>query len=410
MNALIHDSQILFKPVPRRTESLLDGRPRLSQDSTRKIRIFSISSKRVHTNPAKIQSNELTSTKISEATLNPRKDFFAGIKTIIGSRPFTAVKLNKQRHHQVKSNEKHNTQKNVPEEQKQNIFGPTIQKIFTPINCKGLMVTTKIESLREKHNGLITDYVIGKDIGKGAYAVVKYAIHKSTNRKVAIKIYDKSKFMDQNKLKNVQREIQILHKLNHPNILKLYESIETETYIYLILELIKGFSLSDYVKRRPDRRLEESEACRIFYQLVHALGYCHSNNITHRDIKFENILIDHTHNVKLIDFGFSTNFSSDQKTRIFCGTPSYMAPEIISRVDYYGSPVDIWAIGVVLYGMICGYFPFKSHSDKDCYKKIQSGVVYIPNFVSECPKNIIEKTLLMDPNKRLTAKQILLDP
>ena len=343
MNALIHDTQILFKPSNRRTESFLDGRPRISQGSARAVRIFSYNSKRIRSNQLTIHNNELNSTKDSATAIHATKNTFSGTQTTRNSRPFTANNSSKQRLNTAKSNEKYKLTQNFVEEHKQNTFGPMIKKLFTPLNYKGSLVATKVisEPLTERHNGLISNYLIGKDIGKGAYAVVKYAIHKPTNRKVAIKIYEKSKFIEPNRLKNAQREIQILHKINHPNILKLYESIETEEYIYLVLELVTGSSLQDYAKRHPDRRLEESEACRIFYQLIQALEYCHSNNITHRDIKFENILLDQMNNVKLIDFGFSTNFPNDQKTRLFCGTPSYMAPEIVSRIEYHGPPVDI---------------------------------------------------------------------
>jgi MAP/microtubule affinity-regulating kinase len=252
--------------------------------------------------------------------------------------------------------------------------------------------------------------MLGKEIGKGAYAVVRYAIHKASNRKVAIKIYDKTKFQDSSRLRNAHREIQILNKLNHSNILKMYEAIETDEFLYLILELINGLSLNDYVKKHSERRLPESDACRIFYQIILALEYCHANDVSHRDIKFDNVLLDHCNNVKIIDFGFSTWMPKDQRTKTFCGTPSYMAPEIILKSEYLGPPVDIWACGVVLFGMLCGYFPFKSHSDKECYKKILSGLVYIPSFVSSEPKELIEKILVHDPEQRLTAKEILTNP
>ena len=141
-----------------------------------------------------------------------------------------------------------------------------------------------------------------------------------------------------------------MQQLNHSNILKLYEFIETEEFLYLILEYISGCSLQEYIKKKPERRLDEADACRIFFQIVQALEYCHSKNVAHRDIKLENILLDSVNNIKLIDFGFSTNYPTGQKTKTFCGTPSYMAPEIVSRIEYSGPPVDIWACGVLLFG------------------------------------------------------------
>jgi tRNA A-37 threonylcarbamoyl transferase component Bud32 len=406
MNALVHDSQIVIKSSARRTESFFDTKPRLTQNPGR-VRVFSYNiSKRVQSNHLKgtdLNLTKETPSNIKKSSLNV---------TYKDSRPLTANNSNKQRLTTAKSNQKYKLTLNLPEEQKQKFFGPMVKKLYTPLNFKGSLLSSKFiaEPLSERQNGVINNYLIGKDIGKGAYAIVKYAIHKPTNRKVAIKIYDKTKFVDPNRLKNAKREIQILQKLNHSNVLKLYEAIETEEFMYLVLEFINGCSLQDYVKKKVDRRLDEQEACRLFMQLIQALDYCHSNDVAHRDIKFENILLDHLNNLKLIDFGFSTNFPADQKIKIFCGTPSYMAPEIVNRQEYSGPPVDIWASGVVLFGLLCGYFPFKSQTDKECYKKIQSGIVLVPNFVSDHARSLIESILEIDPLKRLNAKQILASP
>jgi tRNA A-37 threonylcarbamoyl transferase component Bud32 len=255
----------------------------------------------------------------------------------------------------------------------------------------------------------LNDYIIGNTIGTGAYGIVKYGIHKATNRKVAIKIYEKSKISDINRQKSVQGEIKILSKIDHPNIVKLYQTIDTQKFLYIILEFISGCSLSTLLKRKINRRMEEFEANKLFRELLMALDYCHSKNVSHRDIKLENTLIDQNNIVKLIDFGFATCFPNDKKVKIFCGTPSYMAPEIVSRKEYLGPPVDIWAAGVLLYALITGNFPFKANCDKDLYKQILKCNYPVPEYISISAKHLIAKMLCVDPLKRAKASDLLKD-
>ena len=141
----------------------------------------------------------------------------------------------------------------------------------------------------------------------------------------------------------MKREIEILEILNYPNIVKLYEIIDTPKHVHLAMEYIGGTSLHGYLKRIPNRRLDEPEARRIFKQVLHGIEYCHNKNVTHRDLKLENILLDDNNNVKIIDFGFGTCFSHDKKVKLFCGTPSYMAPEIVNRVEYSG-PLQMYGL------------------------------------------------------------------
>ncbi len=177
----------------------------------------------------------------------------------------------------------------------------------------------------------ISDYVIGPQIGQGAYAIVKQGTHKLSGRKVAIKIYEKYKLIDPQRKQSVNREIQLLKKLSHPHIVKLHETIDTTKQLYLVMELVRGKSLYSYVHSKPLRRLDEAEAIVVFQQVLEGIEHCHRNLVSHRDIKSENILITPEGTVKLIDFGFSVCSAATQKLKIFCGTPSYMAPVIVNR-------------------------------------------------------------------------------
>jgi len=157
--------------------------------------------------------------------------------------------------------------------------------------------------------------------------VVRIGLHKMSNFKVAIKIYEKLKLLEPNRRKSVKREIKIMERLDHKYIAKLYEAFDTHKQVYLLLEYVNGGSLHGYLKSKPNRQMHEDEARFLIKQVVQAIYYCHQRSVTHRDIKLENILLNEDKTeVKLIDFGFSTCIPNDKKIKLFCGTPSYMAP------------------------------------------------------------------------------------
>ena len=227
----------------------------------------------------------------------------------------------------------------------------------------------------------LDDYIIGKQIGQGAYAVVRVGLHKPSNRKIAMKIYKKYKLMDPNRRKSVKREIKLMEKMRNQHIIALYEVIDTSKYVILIMEYVGGGSLHGYLKMHSNRRLEDNEAKRVFKQVVEGIRYCHNRCITHRDIKLENLLLDENRNIKIIDFGFSTCIPNDKRIKIFCGTPSYMGPEIVNKTEYCGPPADIWALGVLLFTILSGCFPYRGATDKELYDKISRAAYKLPTEV-----------------------------
>ncbi|CAD8104755.1 unnamed protein product [Paramecium primaurelia] len=249
-------------------------------------------------------------------------------------------------------------------------------------------------------------YKVGSRIGQGAYATVRIAIQIESDTKVAIKIYEKTKIKDLQRRKGVRREIEILEKLDHPNIVKILDTVESNNHVNIILEYVSGHSLHHLVRKQLEKRLEEEIAKGIFKQILDAIQYCHSKNIAHRDIKLENILLEGL-NPKLIDFGFSTSFPIEKKVKMFCGTPSYMAPEIVTRQEYRGDKSDVWALGVVLYTMLQGVFPFKGDTDTELYNKIQSGEFTILHDISKEAIALLYGMLTIDPDERPTVVELL---
>jgi serine/threonine protein kinase len=249
-------------------------------------------------------------------------------------------------------------------------------------------------------------YRIDRVLGQGAYAVVRLAFEKATNARVAIKSYEKFKLIDANRRKNVKREIAILSQLDHPNVIKLVTWLETPTQYNLIMEFVSDRSLYHYLKSKALRKVSEAEARVIFRQIVAGIAYCHNHNVAHRDIKLENILIDDHHRIKVIDFGFAINTSPKDKHSTFCGTPSYMAPEIVNKKEYFGHCVDNWALGILLFALLNGRFPFKGSDEKDLYRRISRGQFEVPAEISSGARELIQKILNINPAERYTTKDV----
>uniref|UniRef100_T1J219 non-specific serine/threonine protein kinase n=1 Tax=Strigamia maritima TaxID=126957 RepID=T1J219_STRMM len=254
-------------------------------------------------------------------------------------------------------------------------------------------------------------YHLHKTIGTGGFAKVKLATHVATNEKVAIKIMDKKSLGDD--LPRVKMEIEALKHLSHQNICILYQVIETDSKIMLIMEVkvyCPGGELFDYIVEKD--RLDEKEAMNFFRQIVAAVAYMHHYGYAHRDLKPENLLLDNDLNLKLIDFGLCAKPKGGMESHLAtcCGSPAYAAPELISGVVYLGSEVDIWSMGVLLYALLCGCLPFDDDNTAVLYRKIQTGLYCKPAWLSKEMISLLDQLLQVNPKKRITIKELLQHP
>lgn len=258
----------------------------------------------------------------------------------------------------------------------------------------------------------ISDYYdLGEEIGKGGFSIVYIAVKKGSGEEFAVKCI-KKKMVEGDDVKLLRREIQIMKKLNHPNILKLYEVYEDEEQFYLVMELVKGKELFDKIVDRG--MYSERDAARIIAQVVSAVQYLHENGIAHRDLKPENLLSageEEDEIVKIADFGFSKNFGEDgEQLMTSCGSPGYVAPEILTA-ESYDKSVDMWSVGVIIYILLSGYPPFYADTAPALFKKIMD-VKYdfddsVWDDISDSAKDLIRHLLVKDPAQRYTAAQCL---
>ncbi|XP_070403045.1 MAP/microtubule affinity-regulating kinase 3a isoform X23 [Nothobranchius furzeri] len=252
----------------------------------------------------------------------------------------------------------------------------------------------------------VGNYRLLKTIGKGNFAKVKLARHILTGREVAIKIIDKTQ-LNPNSLQKLFREVRIMKILNHPNIVKLFEVIETERTLYLVMEYASGGEVFDYLVAHG--RMKEKEARAKFRQIVSAVQYCHQKHIVHRDLKAENLLLDADMNIKIADFGFSNEFTLANKLDTFCGSPPYAAPELFQGKKYNGPEVDVWSLGVILYTLVSGSLPFDGQNLKELRERVLRGKYRIPFYMSTDCENLLKRFLVLNPAKRGTLEQIMKD-
>ncbi|XP_026879670.2 serine/threonine-protein kinase MARK2 isoform X6 [Electrophorus electricus] len=248
----------------------------------------------------------------------------------------------------------------------------------------------------------IGNYRLLKTIGKGNFAKVKLARHVLTGKEVAVKIIDKTQ-LNSSSLQKLFREVRIMKLLNHPNIVKLFEVIETEKTLYLVMEYASGGEVFDYLVAHG--RMKEKEARAKFRQIVSAVQYCHQKCIVHRDLKAENLLLDADMNIKIADFGFSNEFTLGNKLDTFCGSPPYAAPELFQGKKYDGPEVDVWSLGVILYTLVSGSLPFDGQNLKELRERVLRGKYRIPFYMSTDCENLLKKFLILNPTKRGSLEQ-----
>ncbi|XKL69577.1 hypothetical protein PGB90_007346 [Kerria lacca] len=252
-------------------------------------------------------------------------------------------------------------------------------------------------------------YDLEETLGRGHFAVVKLARHVFTGEKVAVKVIDKTK-LDEVSRNHLFQEVRCMKLVQHPNVVRLYEVIDTHSKLYLILELADGGDLYDYIMRH-ESGLSETVAQEYFAQIVRAISYCHRLHVVHRDLKPENVVFfERIGVVKLTDFGFSNKFCPGQKLETSCGSLAYSAPEILLGDSYDAPAVDIWSLGVILYMLVCGQAPFQEANDSETLTMIMDCKYTIPNYVSEDCKRLIARMLVRQPEKRATLEEIANDP
>ncbi|KAJ1417025.1 kinase-like domain-containing protein, partial [Ochromonadaceae sp. CCMP2298] len=230
---------------------------------------------------------------------------------------------------------------------------------------------------------IVGQYMLGKTIGEGTFGKVKLAVHIPTGEKVAIKILEKGRIKEQADVRRVNREIKILKKARHGNVIQLFEVLDTRTHIFLIMECAEGGEMFDYIVAQ--KRVEEVQACKFFHQIINGLEVLHHHDITHRDLKPENLLLKATEEgwlVKIVDFGLSNTHEGGKLLTTACGSPCYAAPEMIAGKKYVGPLADLWSTGVILFALVSGYLPFEDANTSVLYKKILSGDYACPKWLS----------------------------
>lgn len=258
---------------------------------------------------------------------------------------------------------------------------------------------------------LFGKYEIGKLLGCGAFAKVYHGRDVSNGKSVAIKCFNKNKIQDSNLTSNIKTEISIMRRLRHQNIVRLFEVLASRNKIYFVIEFVKGGELFTRIEKTG--RVTENVARGYFRQLISAVGYCHSRGVFHRDLKPENVLIDDKGDLKITDFGLSAVKGQVRKDGMFhtwCGTPAYVAPEILRKRGYDGAMVDIWSCGIILFVIIAGYLPFNDSNLIGMYKKICNGTYRCPKWASPELKHLISRLLDTNTDTRISIDEILNDP
>ncbi|PKI68062.1 hypothetical protein CRG98_011658 [Punica granatum] len=251
-------------------------------------------------------------------------------------------------------------------------------------------------------------YELGRTLGEGTFAKVKFARNTETGEHVAVKILDKEKVLKHKMIDQIKREISTMKLVRHPNVIRMYEVMASKTKIYIVLELVTGGELFDKIASKG--RLKEDEARKYFQQLINAVDYCHSRGVFHRDLKPENLLLDANGFLKVSDFGLSAlpqQVREDGLLHTTCGTPNYVAPEVINNKGYDGAKADLWSCGVILFVLMAGYLPFEESNLLALYKKIFKADFTCPPWFSSSAKKLIKRILDPNPVTRITIAEVI---
>ncbi|KAK2642924.1 hypothetical protein Ddye_024687 [Dipteronia dyeriana] len=251
-------------------------------------------------------------------------------------------------------------------------------------------------------------YELGRTLGEGSFAKVKFARNTETGENVAIKILDKEKVLKHKMIGQIKREISTMKLIRHPNVIRMYEVMASKTRIYIVLEFVTGGELFDKIASKG--RLKEDEARLYFQQLINAVDYCHSRGVCHRDLKPENLLLDANGVLKVSDFGLSAlpqQVREDGLLHTTCGTPNYVAPEVINNKGYDGAKADLWSCGVILFVLMAGYLPFEESNLMALYKKIFKADFKSPPWFSSSAKKLITRILDPNPLTRITIAEVI---
>mmetsp|Transcript_7908 Transcript_7908/g.16042 ORF Transcript_7908/g.16042 Transcript_7908/m.16042 type:complete len:397 (-) Transcript_7908:365-1555(-) len=254
-------------------------------------------------------------------------------------------------------------------------------------------------------------------LGEGAFGKVKYAVNTETNEAVAIKILDKDKIQTRNMGAQIKKEISIMKMINHHHVVSVKDVFATSAKIFIVLEFVGGGELFDKIAN--EGKLPEEKARFYFKQLVEGLSHCHNNGVCHRDLKPENLLLDTDGNLKISDFGFSTLNIGDadgdggaraELLHTTCGTPNYVAPEVLGKDGYDGKRADVWSIGVILYVLLAGYLPFDENTMVALFQKIKNADFEYPDWFSDEARDLLSKTLVPDPHARIKLSDMKAHP
>ena len=280
-----------------------------------------------------------------------------------------------------------------------------IKKNIENFQNKEYIQTQNINNKKKLNKG---PYLLGQLLGEGAFAKVRLATQIHIKEKCAIKIVDKRLLENVNDIQRLRKEIKILKKIRHKNIIQLYDIMESKTNLYFVMEYCKGGELFDFIVKK--KRLTEEEACNFFHQIINGIEYLHNQGIIHRDLKPENLLLDDKNQIKISDFGLSTFFTKDNYLQTACGTPSYAPPEMLEGLQYNGEASDIWSCGIILYAMLCGALPFTESKEDIIVEKIKKHEYKIPDYLSKEAQDILNHILKINPQERYSIESIKIHP